>query len=86
MNEQVIKTKRGLYGRVNVTLPLPVKTSLMDFQKKSGLKKAEFLRMALVTGYMTLSKGMESTDQKSPASTAEADVRSIAGAQAGPIC
>jgi len=63
MEEKIIKTKRGQYGRVNVTLPLPVKSSLMDFQKKSGYKKAEFLRLALMTGYLSLSKSIESKDQ-----------------------
>ena len=82
--DKVIATKRGIYGRVNITLPLPVKNSMIDIQKKSGMKKAEFLRMALITGFMALSKAMESTDQGSPTSTAGADVRSTAGAQAGP--
>jgi hypothetical protein len=50
MEEKVIKTRRGLYGRVNITLPLPLKTSLLDLQKKSGMKKAEFLRIALMMG------------------------------------
>ena len=85
MLEKVITTKRGVFGRVQIILPLPVKNSLLEFQKKSGLTKAEFLRMALVTGYMALSKGIESNDQKGPASTASADVRSTAGAQSGPI-
>ena len=49
MEEKVIKTKRGLYGRVNITLPMPVKTSLMDYQKKSGMKKSEFLRFVSTT-------------------------------------
>ena len=57
--EKVITTKRGVYGRVQVTLPLHIKSSLMDFQKKSGIKKAEFLRLALVTGYIALYKGIE---------------------------
>jgi len=41
MDEIIIKTKRGLYGRVNVTLPLHIKTNLLDLQKRSGMKKAE---------------------------------------------
>ena len=45
MSEQIITTKRGIYGRVNVTLPLP-------------MKKAEFLRLALTTGFLVLSKGI----------------------------
>ena len=50
MEEKIIKTKRGLYGQVNITLPMPFKTSLMDLQKKSGMKKAEFLRTVLLMG------------------------------------
>ncbi|HCC78495.1 MAG: hypothetical protein A2X25_09260 [Chloroflexi bacterium GWB2_49_20] len=63
MVEKIIKTKKGLYGRVNVTLPLPVKYSLMDFQKRSGYKKAEFMRLALMTGYISLTKSIEDKDQ-----------------------
>lgn len=62
MEEQVIRTKRGLYGRVNITLPLPIKTSLMDLQKKSGMKKAEFLRVALMMGTAKLSENVFSND------------------------
>jgi hypothetical protein len=58
MEEQVIQTKRGLYGRVNITLPLPVKTSLMDLQKRSGLRKAEFLRVALMIGTVKISENV----------------------------
>jgi hypothetical protein len=56
MDEQVIKTKRGLYGRVIITLPLPVKTSVMDIQKKTGIKKAEFFRVALILGSAQLAE------------------------------
>ena len=56
MEEKVIKTKRGLFGRVSVTLPLHVKASVLIIQKKSGIKKAEFLRMALMIGTAELSE------------------------------
>ena len=59
MEEKIIITRRGVFGRVNVTLPLAVKSSLMDFKKRSGYKKAEFLRMALVTGYITMAHNLE---------------------------
>jgi hypothetical protein len=62
MEEQVIKTKRGLYGKVNITIPMPIKISLMDLQKKYGMKKAEFLRLAIMTGYLSLSNGIEKND------------------------
>ena len=61
MTEIIIKTKRGVYGRVNVTLPLTIKTTMLAWQKKSGMKKAEFLRMALTTGFLELSKGIISS-------------------------
>ena len=62
--EKVITTKRGVYGRVNITLPLPVKISLFDMQKKTGLKKAEFLRLALTTGLVELSNGKSVSESK----------------------
>ena len=58
MEEMIIKTKRGVYGRVNITLPLTIKTTMLDLQKRSGMKKAEFLRLALTTGFLELSKGI----------------------------
>ncbi len=57
--EEIINTKRGQYGRINVTLPLTIKLALMDFQKRSGYKKAEFMRLALVTGYITMAHNLE---------------------------
>ncbi len=39
MEEKIIQTKRGVYGRVNVTLPLTIKTTMLAWQKKSGMKE-----------------------------------------------
>lgn len=47
MAEIIITTRRGVYGRVNVTLFLPMKLSMLAWAKRSGMKKAEFLRMRL---------------------------------------
>ena len=58
MEEQVIVTKRGVYGRVQVTLPMPVKQSMMEWQKKSGMGKAEFLRVALMMGAAKLAENV----------------------------
>ena len=58
MSEKIIATRRGIYGRVNVTLPLPIKTAMLAWAKGSGMKKAEFLRLALTTGFLELSKGI----------------------------
>ncbi len=66
MYKQIIKTKRGLYGRVNITLPLPVKVSLFDLQKRTGLKKSEFLRLVLTTGLVELSKGLSRPEDSLP--------------------
>ncbi len=54
MEEQVIATKRGVYGRVQVTIPMPVKNSMMKWIRKSGMGKAEFLRVALMRGAILL--------------------------------
>ena len=64
MEEKIITTKRGLYGRVNITLPLSIKSSLLDFQKRSGYKRAEFMRLALMTGYVTIAHNLEKNNQK----------------------
>jgi hypothetical protein len=40
---------------------------LFDLQKKTGLKKAEFLRLVLATGLVELSKGISSTKDSLPA-------------------
>jgi len=71
MTELIIKTKRGIYGRVNVTLPLTIKTTMLALQKKSGMKKAEFFRLALTTGFLELSKGIVSNDADQSGNTAQ---------------
>ncbi len=58
MEEKIIQTKRSVYGRVSITLRLTMKTKIIDWQKKSGMKKAEFLRLALTTGFLELCKGI----------------------------
>lgn len=60
MEEQVIVTKRGVvYGRVQVTLPMPVKQSMIEWQQKSGMGKAEFLRVALMIGAAKLAEDVK---------------------------
>ena len=71
MNEKIIQTKRGVYGVVNVTLPLSFKTTMISFQKKSGMKKAEFFRMALTTGFLELSRGIGASDADHSGNTAQ---------------
>jgi len=64
MSEQIITTKRGIYGRVNVTLPLSAKTSMITWAKKSGMKKAQFLRTALMMGALQLANNLMAKDPK----------------------
>jgi hypothetical protein len=56
MEEKIIKTKRGLYGQVHITLPISFKHYILDLQEKTGMKKAEFLRISLITGAARLSE------------------------------
>jgi hypothetical protein len=62
MSGQIITTKRGVYGRVNVTLPLPVKLSMLSWVKKSGMKKAQFLRSALMISALELANDLRAKD------------------------
>ena len=71
MTQITIQTRRGVYGRVNATLPLTIKTTMIAFQKKSGMKKAEFFRLALTTGFLELSKGIVSSDADHSGKTAQ---------------
>ena len=66
MSEQVIVTKRGIFGRVQVTIPMNVKNTMMLWCRKSGMGKAEFFRAALMIG---VSKLAESVDVKQPGDT-----------------
>ncbi len=64
MEEKLITTKKSVYGRVNVTLPLSIKTAMLAWAKQAGMKKAEFLRLALFTGFLALAKGIETGDSE----------------------
>ncbi len=58
MDEQIITTKRGRFGKLQVTLPLTVKHSIMASIDQSGLCKAEYLRIALMIGSSQLANGI----------------------------
>ena len=49
MGNEII-TKRGRFGRIQVTIPMDTKYKMLDWYKKSGLGKAEFFRVALMMG------------------------------------
>jgi len=56
--EEIIQAQSGKYGRVQVTLLLPVKEEILSWAKKLGINKAAFLRMALMIGASQLKKQM----------------------------
>lgn len=56
MSEKVIHAKSGTYGRIQVTLPMDVKQKMLTWAANSGIKKAEFFRMALMMGAADLSE------------------------------
>ena len=58
MDEQVITTKRGKFGKLQVTLPLAIKQSIMTSINQSGLRRAEYLRIALMIGSSQLAQGI----------------------------
>ena len=62
MSELIIKTKTGVYGCVNVTLPLSAKVSMFSWQKKSGMNKAQFFRTALMIGALQLANNLQAKE------------------------
>ena len=64
MSEKIIETKNGLYGRFVIALPLYTKNVMLNWVKKAGWKKSEFLRTALTIGFLVLAKAIEIPDQE----------------------
>jgi hypothetical protein len=56
MTEEIITRKTGTYGRVNIVLPISAKQSMLSWMSKSGLKKAQFFRTALLIGSVQLAE------------------------------
>jgi len=56
MTEKIIETNSGKYGRVQVTLLLPVKEEILTWANLLGINKAAFLRMVLMIGASQLVK------------------------------
>ena len=63
MSEQIIITKRGKFGRIQVTIPMDTKSKMMEWHKKSGLGKAEFFRVALMIGVSYLADSVKAKNQ-----------------------
>jgi len=58
MTEKIITRKTGTYGRVNIVLPITAKKSMLSWVNKSGLKKAQFFRTALMIGSVQLAENL----------------------------
>ena len=56
MSQEIIITRRGVYGRVQIVLPLTVKTALLATAEQTGMSKAEFLQKALLLGATQITK------------------------------
>jgi hypothetical protein len=56
MNDEIVTKNRGVFGRVQIAIPMPMKNSMMDWMKKSGMGRAEFFRVALIMGVTKLAK------------------------------
>jgi len=56
--EEIIQAQSGTYGRVQVTLLLPVKDEILSWAKQLGINKAAFLRISLMIGASQLNKQM----------------------------
>lgn len=45
MDEKIITTKRGRFGRIQVTIPMDTKNKMLERHKKLGLGKSEFFAL-----------------------------------------
>jgi hypothetical protein len=52
--EEIVVTKRGTFGFIRVTIPMVVKQTMLDWCSRSGMRKAEFFRVALMMGSVLL--------------------------------
>ena len=52
--EQVITTKKANYGFVRVTIPMTIKETMLTWCRQSGMGKAEFFRVSLMMGVLSL--------------------------------
>jgi len=47
-------TNKRTYGRIQVAIPMETKTKTTEWYQNSGLKRAEFFRVALMIGVCKL--------------------------------
>jgi hypothetical protein len=61
--ESEMKVRKESWGRLTCSIPIFAKYKIMEWQKKSGMRKAEFLRGAILIGSVQLAN---QTGAKSP--------------------
>lgn len=61
--EEIITTKNGTYGYIRVTLPIYVKEAMTLWCKRSGMRQAEFFRVALMIGINHLAESVNAKKQ-----------------------
>ena len=78
MTDKIIATRRGAYGQVRVTAPIVMKLALLAFSKQLGMKKSEFLRLVLTSGFLAISNGLSGDGEEAQgrATGHEEDARS----------
>lgn len=54
MEDKIITTRRGVFGRLQVTLPIKDKMRVLARVKASGMGKSEYLQKALILGVTLL--------------------------------
>jgi hypothetical protein len=62
MLEEQITAKRTVFGRVQVTIPMQVKNTMLVWMRKSGMGKAEFLRVSLMIGAKQLAESVNAIE------------------------
>ena len=63
MDDQIIQTKKGRFGKIQVTIPMDTKSKMLEWHRKSGLGKAEFFRIALMIGVSNLAESVNAKSQ-----------------------
>jgi hypothetical protein len=63
MENEIVTKNRNIFGRLNITIPMPVKESMMDWMNKSGMGRAEFFRVALMMGAIQLANQVQAKEQ-----------------------
>lgn len=59
MDEKIITTKRGRFGRIQVTIPMDTKNKILERHKKLGLGKSEFFCVVLMIGVSYLADSVK---------------------------